>query len=231
MLNIKKLISTLTTSACLLSVFIVSNSQASLIEVSPENIVSVSKDGDVNSVGSVTWAGQGDIIVRERKTLSQENLRIASFIQFDLSSLTKNIVNSSVFSATFEADFIYRVNDKKTRNMGVLLGQVNSFWDDEPGSLPLYEWANLSANPVTLIENAKDNTFGTYSVDVTTVVRDWVNDPSSNYGFTVFGSEKQFQGAGFNNAVLQLEIPEPSTIAVLALGLIGLASSRRFIKS
>ena len=230
MFNLKNILSCITTTAFLVTIFAIPSAHATLIEVSPETIVSVSKDGDANYTGLVSWGGQGEVIVRERKDLTQENLRIASFIQFDLSSLSASVVNSSLFSATFEADFIYRVNDKTKRNMGVLVGEVNNSWDNVSGSLPLYEWANLSSNPVTLVSNAKDSAFGTYSIDVTSIVRDWVNDPSSNNGFAVYGSTKDYQGAGFDNISLQVEVPEPTTIAILALGLIGLASSRQFKK-
>jgi len=229
MLNLKKFVSVVTTSLCLLSIFIIPNTQASLITLSHENIVKVSLDGDNISVGSVLAPSGHDIYARERVLGSNnaDSMRIASFIEFDLSSLTTGIVNSSVFSASFEADFVSRLNTR--HNMSVMLGQVVNNWDNVSGSFPLYEWASSSINSTTLVSNVRNNAFGIYSLDVTDIVRDWVNGGSTNNGLVVYGSAPVFQGAGFNNVVLRAEVPEPSTLAIFALGMIGLAS-RRFKK-
>jgi len=229
MLNSKKVISAISVSLCLLSIFIVPNSQAGLITISSEYIVNVSADGDNNSVGTVDASGLSDneVIARERQKQTQEDRMIASFIQFDLSSLTAGIVNASDFSAFFDADFTERLNS--IHNMSVMLGQVNEGWDNVIGSLPLFEFAGLSTNSATLVGNVKNDDFGTYSLDVTNIVRDWVNGTETNNGFVVYGSTPVYQGAGFNNIALQVEVPEPTTLAIFALGMIGLAS-RRFKK-
>lgn len=229
MVNFKKLISTITTSVCLLSIFIIPNTQAGLIELLPEDIVKVSQDGDKNSAGTVLVPSDYEIYARERTIGSkdEEKMRTASFIQFDLSSLTTDIVNSSFFSASFEADFVSSLNDKN--NMSVMLGQVTDEWDNVLGDLPLFELADSSINEVTLVGNVKNRAYGTYSVDVTTIVQDWVNGDALNNGLVVFGKTPAFQGAGFDNVALQVEVPEPSTLAIFALGIIGLAS-RRFKK-
>ncbi|TWX65203.1 PEP-CTERM sorting domain-containing protein [Colwellia demingiae] len=229
MLNSKKLLTAVTTSLCLLSMFILPNAQATLITMSSDYIVNVSLDGDINSVGTVKTdsLSGSEVVARERKNQSQENMRIASFIQFDVSSLTANIVNSSFFSASFEADFDSRLNNKN--NMSVMLGQVGSAWDAIPGSLPLFELAGLSTNQATLVDNVRTDAFETYTLDVTDIVRSWVNGGSTNNGLVVFGSAPVYQGAGLNNIALTVDVPEPTSIAIFALGIIGLAS-RRFNK-
>ncbi len=228
MLISKKLLSTVVSTFCLLSIFIVPNAQAGLITISADYI-NVSADGDNDSVGTVKTnsLSGNEVIARERANQSQTDMMIASFIQFDISWLTTGIVNSSLFSASFDADFSARLNG--LNNMSVMLGQVDHSWNYSTGSLPLFELAALSTNPATLVGNVKSDAFGTYSLDVTNIVRDWVNGSAINNGFVVYGSAPVFQGAGFNNVALQVEVPEPTSIAILALGIMGLAA-RRFKK-
>lgn len=226
MLNSKKIISAVATSLCLFSICILPNAQATLMTLSPESIANVSLDGDINLAGTVNSGSLtgNEVIARERKNQSQEDKRIASFLHFDVSSLTSSLVNSSEFSASFEADFDSRLNT--INNMSVLLGQVGSAWDTMAGSLPLFELAGLSTNQATLVNNAKTDTFGTYTLDVTDIVRSWVNGGSINNGLVVFGAAPVYQGAGFKNVGLSVDIPEPTSIAIFALGVVGLASRR-----
>lgn len=229
MLNSKKLISAITTSLCLFSITILPNAHATLITMSADAIVQVSLDGDNNSKGTVNSGSLSgsEVVARERLNQSQQDKRIASFLQFDVSSLTTGIVNSSFFSASFEVDFDSRLNNKN--NMSVMLGQVGSAWNAMPGSLPLFELAGSSTNQGVLVDNVRTNAFDTYTLDVTDVVRSWVNGTADNNGFVVFGAAPVYQGAGFNNIGLTVDIPEPTTVAIFALGIIGLAS-RRFKK-
>mgnify|MGYP003385119861 FL=1 len=226
MLNSKKIISAVATSLCLFSICILPNAQATLMTLSPESIANVSLDGDINLAGTVNSGSLtgNEVIARERKNQSQEDKRIASFLHFDVSSLTSSLVNSSEFSASLEADFDSRLNT--INNMSVLLGQVGSAWDTMAGSLPLFELAGLSTNQATLVNNAKTDTFGTYTLDVTDIVRSWVNGGSINNGLVVFGAAPVYQGAGFKNVGLTVDIPEPTSIAIFALGVVGLASRR-----
>ena len=226
MLTTKKFTSAITTSLCLLSMFILPNAQATLMTLSSDPIVQVSLDGDINSEGTVNSGSLSgsEVVARERRNQSQQDKRIASFLHFDVSLLTASLVNSSEFSASFEADFDSRLNT--VNNMSVLLGQVGTAWDAMPGSLPLFELAGTSTNQGILVNNVRTNAFGTYTLDVTDIVRSWVNGGSTNNGLVVFGSAPVYQGAGFNNAGLTVFIPEPTSIAIFALGILGLASRR-----
>ncbi|KGJ93646.1 PEP-CTERM sorting domain-containing protein [Colwellia psychrerythraea] len=229
MLSSKKIISAITTSLCLFSITILPNAHATLITMSADSIVQVSLDGDNNLEGTVNSGSLSgsEVVARERLNQSQQDKRIASFLQFDVSSLTTDLVNSSFFSASFEVDFDSRLNNKN--NLSVMLGQVGSSWNALPGSLPLFELAGTSTNQATLVNNVRTDTFGTYTLDVTDIVRSWVTGGSDNNGFVVFGEAAVYQGAGFNNIGLTVDIPEPTTIAIFALGMIGL-TSRRFNK-
>ena len=230
MFNSKKLFTSITTSLCLMSVFIVPSVQASLITTAPTTIVSVSVDGNGSSAGTVDSGtlSTTEVIARERATLSQESQRIATFLDFDLSYLTASNVNASGFSALFSLDFVSRLNDKN--NLTVLLGQVESAWSDTIGFLPLFEDADVSTNQSDLVSNVKTDAFGTYTVDVTGIVQDWVNGVQDNNGLVVFGESTVFQGAGFNNPSLIVNVPAPTTIAILGLALVGLSLSRKMKK-
>ena len=226
MLNSKRLLIAVTTSFYFMSALIATSAQASLITTTPDTIVSVSLDGDLNSAGSVNSGSLSntEVVARERGNESQEGLRVATFIDFDLSDLTSDIVNASTFSALFEIDFVSRLNT--INDLSVLLGQVESAWSDESGSLPLFEYAAASTNQSVVVDNVKTDSFETYTVDVTSIIQDWVNGDTENNGFVIFGADSVFQGAGFNNASLVVDVPEPSTIAIFAFGLLALVSRR-----
>ncbi len=235
MLYSKKIIAALKASLLVLSISIVPNTYAGLINISSDYIVNVSLDGDQNSVGTVNGLANNEVIARERRDKSQEDKRIASFIQFDVSLLTLDLVNASDFSALFSADFSERLNI--INDMSVMLGQVSSTWDNVAGTLPVFEMAGLSTNSAVLVNNIKTDDFDTYSLDVTEIVRSWVSGTSVNNGFVVYGAESVYQGAGFNNIALKVTAPvssavtvsEPTTLVIFGLAMIALAS-RRFKK-
>jgi len=231
----KKIIAALKASLLVLSISIVPNTYAGLINISSDYIVNVSLDGDQNSVGTVNGLANNEVIARERRDKSQEDKRIASFIQFDVSLLTLDLVNASDFSALFSADFTEHLNI--INDMSVMLGQVSSAWDNVAGTLPVFEMAGLSTNSAVLVNNIKTDDFDTYSLDVTEIVRSWVSGTSVNNGFVVYGAESVYQGAGFNNIALKVTAPvssavtvsEPTTLVIFGLAMIALAS-RRFKK-
>lgn len=235
MLYSKKIIAALKASLLVLSISIVPNTYAGLINISSDYIVNVSLDGDQNSVGTVNGLANNEVIARERRDKSQEDKRIASFIQFDVSLLTLDLVNASGFSALFSADFTEHLNI--INDMSVMLGQVSSAWDNVAGTLPVFEMAGLSTNSAVLVNNIKTDDFDTYSLDVTEIVRSWVSGTSVNNGFVVYGAESVYQGAGFNNIALKVTAPvssavtvsEPTTLVIFGLAMIALAS-RRFKK-
>ncbi|MBU2871121.1 PEP-CTERM sorting domain-containing protein [Colwellia sp. E2M01] len=229
----KQFISSAFASLCLLTAIVSTQASASII--APEYIVNASINGDSNSVGAVggnNFDYINEIFVRERKSDNQQ-LRTASFVQFDLTGLTASIVNSSSFSASFEADLTSKLNPKN--DLAVMIGAVNNqTWDNSlfTGTVPLFEWAADSLNPEVFASNVNVNiaTAETFSVDVTNIVRSWVNGDTVNNGFVLYGNARQYQGAAFENTKLSVQVPEPTSIALMAIALIGFVA-RRSIKS
>ena len=199
-------------------------SQAALIVVplDPAYTLNVSLDGDRDDVGTVNGGTLNDnlLIGRERLDQSQEALRIAAFIHFDLSGLSPDAVNAPTFQAVFKADFDERLNT--INNMAIKVGRVDDdgvngdTWDasEDPGTVPLFEWGLSSADEQTLVSNVRTSAFGTYSIDVTSIVQGWVNGTNANNGLVLYGDPAVFQGAGLNNPILEVTLPEPSTYLV-----------------
>lgn len=171
-------------------------------------------------------------VARERNNEGQNDRRVATFLQYDTSSLTVADVNDPNFQATFEIDHVGNLN---TINPGLdlVLGQVSGAWDDSGTMNPVYNWAEVSSNQTLLLENLQNHT-GTVpiSVDITPIVQDWVLN-GTNQGIALFGD--QFGAPGGNlsnasyleNASLSWEIiPEPST-GILGLLGAGLLVARR----
>ncbi len=212
------------------------HTNAELITISPEEIINVSSDGDENYVGDlVTHSLSGSTIIARERRVNDGNqdcspngapCRIASYLFFDVSSLSSWQVSSTEFSAVFNIDFTERLNTQNA--MSVLLGAAVNSWTSTPGMLPLFSDAASSTNQSVLVNNVRTDAFGQYSIDLTELVRGWVLGDLSNNGVVIFGNEREWQGAGFENAALDVKVPEPG-----ALGLFGLAllAMRRFKRS
>ncbi len=181
------------------------------IEFFPEKLIFVSDDSDRDFISDAMDPGplddEGNIVARERQDVSQDNLQIRTFVEFDLSAISAENVANPGFSATFGIDFVTRLNT--VNDMGVVLGRVQDdgiagdSWGTEEGVFPLYEWGGENAaDTVTVVDNIKTDPLGARLVDVTGIVRDWVNGVHDNNGFVLSGSGDAFQGAGLNNARL-----------------------------
>lgn len=219
-MNFRQCIKVVAASAILMSSLA---ANATIITITPDAIINVSLDGDNNSPGSVDSGSlsSSDVIARERAVTNEDGMRISSFFDFDLSLLSSSLVNSSAFSAVFAADFDVRLND--VNDMSVLLGQVAgaNVWDNtlSAGTVPLFDWAATSLNQNVLVSSVLGATVGTYTVDLTGVVRDWVNGISVNNGLVLFGSAPVFQGAGFSNLELIVDVPAPSVLGIFVVAL------------
>ena len=199
----------------------------------PDASINVSLDGDRSSTGAVVASGLAGntYIVRERGNVGEETQRIASFLEFDVSSLSTGFVNSSGFSATLTAQFTDRLNT--LNNMEVRVGRVDDdgvngdTWDTSlaPNTVPLFEWGMASADDVLLVPNARTATLNSvFAADITPIVQAWVNGTEANNGLVLYAPSPVFQGAGFENVTLTAIVPEPTT----ALGLLGLMTSTFF---
>lgn len=151
---------------------------------------------NVNSGDSSTDA---DFYIRERRSAAQMDRRISTFLNFDVSALTEDEVNSAGFSASFTADYDFQLND--LNNTAAVFGRVtNAAWNGTTAQ-PLHSWgiddsadrADLIANISTLAPPSS------VSLDVTSIVQGWVDGSIDNYGLVVFVGDLESNAAGFNN--------------------------------
>ena len=169
----------------------------------------------------------GDFNIRERRVSGQTDRRIASFIDFDVSGITIADANDPNFEAIFSADFVSRLNELNAA--AATVGQVTdaTITFDSAG-LTTAGGAGSAINPVELIGNIQTEDFGLVTADITTIVQGWVNDPTTNLGLAVYIPILEAQAAGFDNPQLVASIvPEPSSLTLLALGLLPLVRRRR----
>lgn len=188
-------------------------SASAALELTPSDsrvVSDLTTAGTLNTVdvGAIT----GEYVVRSRSNIIQNSQQVASFLQFDLTSLTAYQVNAASFSAIFEIDYVSQLN---TVNAGldVAVGRNTSgAWDSTGSNNPLHDWgwADESGGSVTadqlgvLVTEVSTATppSNNIQIDVTSTVKDWVNGVNSNDGFVLFGLDNVAQGAGFSNASL-----------------------------
>lgn len=190
--------------------------------------------------GSLTSFGL-EYYVRGQSDTAEDSKQVASFLQFDnVFTLPAFFANQPGFSATF--GIRYMAKESSTESGSVMLGtNASGSWDASGSNNPLFDWGfdddaalTNAANVQTLIPDVASSTpTGTLiEIDVTDIVRDWINNPSSNQGFVLFLDENSEQGASFKKAQIELSfvevpIPEPSTLALMGLGGLFMARRRR----
>lgn len=211
----------------------------------PTQAVTVTDDGSATSVGSVNITGgagpmPGDYHIRERRVVGQSDRQISSFFQFDLSTISVADTMNPGFNATFTIEFDSQLNNIVGANSApAALGRVASGdgWDTSGTDYPLHDWGfdeatntTIAADVQTLIADIPAPPVPSgqeVTLDVSSIVTGWVDGTNPNYGFVLFIPELEAQGAGFSNPELIVTIPEPSSLGLVGLALIGLLSRRR----
>ncbi|MGJ8639760.1 MAG: sulfatase-like hydrolase/transferase [Opitutaceae bacterium] len=159
------------------------------------------------NVNSGDTSGSSDIYIRERRSESQGDRRISSFLNFDVSQLSTTDISTPGFSVTFTADYDYRLNDLNSTS--AVLGTVtNGAWDTTT-ALPLHSWGrDDSINRQTLIDDiSTDTPPSTITADITNIVSGWVDGTIDNYGLVLFVGDLESNAAGFSNPRLILTSP------------------------
>jgi len=149
-----------------------------------------------------------DFYIRERRNGNEVALRISSFLNFDVSSLTPQVVNESGFAVLLSADYEFRLND--INSAAAIVGRVtNGAWNGT-SVRPLHSWGitdSADRSPLVAdIASLTPSPTASVSVDVTDIVRGWVNGTVPNYGLAVFMDRLEFNGAGFSNPRLVMGV-------------------------
>ncbi|MCJ8318427.1 MAG: PEP-CTERM sorting domain-containing protein [Colwellia sp.] len=184
-------------------------------------------DFEDNAIASGTWTTQGDIV--------------SSGFIFDSSTNHTHLANNSGTFSAFNDSTWYGIDNDSGTNMLSMSTQDESLF-----SLNSFDIAEFFGIPSGVVVNVIGNYFGGGSVslqvtldqiadgsgalnDFQTVSFDnsWANLSSVTFSATAGNDDRWF---ALDNIVVNAEsVPEPSTLAIFALGMIGLAS-RRFNK-
>jgi hypothetical protein len=210
------------------------SAQATIL--TPTDSIIVSDSTTRTSLGTVDPGGAASYAARGRGDTSQNSQQVVSFFQFDVSSLSVADVNNPGFSADFRIDYTFRINTLNDFSVEVGRNQGDA-WDSTSGSLyPLHDWGFddetstvAAADRKVLIASVlgTDPTVTDVTADVSDIVKGWVEGTNDNWGFVLYYDANSFQAAGFENPELVITIPEPSTIGLLILTVLGLTLSRR----
>ena len=161
-----------------------------------------------SNVDSGDTSPDSDFYIRERRTSSQTDRRVSSFLNFDVSALAPADVNQPGFSVSFTADYDFQLNNANGPARATVGRVTNGAWNGT-STQPFHAWGiDDSADRSTLIADIRALSVpASVSADVTGIVAGWVNGTLDNYGIAVFIDSAESNGAGFNNPQLVITIP------------------------
>lgn len=151
----------------------------------------------------------GDLVMRERASATQNNLRISSYVKFDLTDPAAVAAFASPpYSASLTLEYVGQLN---TSNGGAAsVGRVTTADWDSTSNFPLHSYgyeAGVGANAADVsvfINNIATTpaTGQTLEIDVTNIVINWIDGGQPNFGFALFMNQNVSQAASFNNPQL-----------------------------
>jgi hypothetical protein len=184
------------------NVWLAGNEHAALLTTA----VSVTSNGVHNKTTSPLAVGCNIDMVNNR-----------AFLKFDMPS---DVISSTVAKAVLR---IYESQSPDGSSGSITLQRVASGWDDT--TVPY----NQSLTPGAITGFYDPANLDLYTdVDITSWVKGWLSNPSTNYGLCLYGTEgvsgtaKYFDGYyGVTAPQLIITVPEPGAIALLLTGVIG----------
>ncbi|MGJ8697767.1 MAG: DNRLRE domain-containing protein [Verrucomicrobiaceae bacterium] len=209
---------------CVLGCFALASFPASLIAqttLSPSD-TAVTDNLDPANVGEtaalalVNAGVTGDLAIRERRSTAQNDRRISSYIQFDLTESTAaTALAVPLYAASLTLEYVGQLNTLNAATAS--LGRVTTAAWDSTTTFPLHSYGLDGATGITNAADVVDfipnvateaATGQTLTIDVTKIVKDWVDGNEPNYGFVLFFNLLESQGAGFNNPQLVISVPD-----------------------
>ena len=171
--------------------------------------------GETAVLAGVNGGVTGDLVIRERRNANQNDRRISSYLQFDLTEpAAVTALAEPLYTASLTLEYVGQLN--ALNGATASLGRVTTAAWDSTATFPLHSYGLDGATVITNAADVTDfipnvatepATGQTLTIDVTNIVRDWDEGIEPNFGFVLFFNQLESQGAGFNNPQLVISVP------------------------
>lgn len=182
------------------------SARGATMELSPSVSVVVGSNGTVDDPkmdeASELWDDAGNFFIRERDLGNSNPQRQGRlYLQFDLAGIPSN---ATISAASIRVHQYSKLNSKTDTSSDIELAPVLQAWSNSAGAFPLYE---VSVGTTTRLgNNAQFGTDeyssgffgGTEGVDITSLVSEWVENPSENHGLRIAFADDTVVGAAFS---------------------------------